>query len=171
MHPDFNGSRYTVDLIRANWTNAAARCRAFGNRELARITSQAEQDFVTSTFTGMPLWIGLRKQVWFTYVRPILLLTVCEVLLPCVTDKIIRTLKFPGRNISARKRFPTEIVIPTLMVEVFHRYIVSGRSICLRKSYVMQISIQNVLVTWIVPCTQISAMIASRCFIYCVKAE
>ena len=53
--------------------------------------------------------------------QPILLLTMCEVFLPCVTDKIIRTLKFPSPNISARKRFPTEIVIPTLMVEVFHR--------------------------------------------------
>ena len=62
----FNGSRYTADRMMLTWSDAAARCREFGNGELARITSQAEQDFVALTFTGFDFWIGLRNQVRFT---------------------------------------------------------------------------------------------------------
>ena len=64
--PGFNGFRYTMDFEATNWNSAAARCRQFGNGELARITSQAEQDFITNNFIGVNLWIGLRKQVRFS---------------------------------------------------------------------------------------------------------
>ena len=63
-----NGHMYELTLVRDTWTNSELAAQARGGH-LVSINSQAEQDFLISTFLAdgmptatVPLWIGLTDQ-------------------------------------------------------------------------------------------------------------